>query len=694
MIKVFNFLILLFITLYSFAGNKVIAISYFDNTTSNSKYNSLSKGIADMLITDLSKVSDIDIVEREKLEELLKEIKLGKSSYFDQSTAQKLGKGLGAASILTGAFYVLDNTIRIDARLINVETGKIIAADEVTGSTKDFFSLHKQLVNLLVKSLSIKYNSKTESVVDYNNKIELTAVVNYSNAISYEDNGLESSATEVLESTIKQYPEFLFAQTKLDKIRAFIAEKENEREILLAEELKNLMSNFDIESETLFTETMSIWTNMLMKQNYSSVLVFNKKLKKYKEIIDKPITIGSTTTFGEYIDYYDCLSLYSLKKHDLTIKKSKEFLTKYPKSNYFPSVKNNLTTLVKELENIEKGKKIINELLEFSEISEYVDFFDNLYFKRKFITGKVYEKLKKDYTQKIINGNINYLKILVEDNEYDDIVAFFEIAEHNNDRDLMVTIKDFSYKITKGTDEEEEPYDLEEKIEKFDNNKEEYKSKKEKSQAALISGDINKISHEISFMFSNIDKKDVDFIVDFNTKYLNQEDTRDTWKVYSTRVRAYRNIIRALERSGDFVKMKTLIDQFNNDEFLLQNKEKDFSSYKRDFEKNLKEGIKDDEDFKKEILGFDINEELLKRKVNIYTENYQYFDEISTRKELIEKYELNNQEKENHHLLLFFAYMKVGLFNEMQKCGNEYLKLYSESENIDTIKSFLKNSPR
>ena len=88
---------------------KTIAISYFDNSSGDAKYNALSKGIADMLITDLSKIKGVTIVEREKLEKLIQEIKLGQSKYFDPTTAQKLGKGLGAQNILTGSFYILDH---------------------------------------------------------------------------------------------------------------------------------------------------------------------------------------------------------------------------------------------------------------------------------------------------------------------------------------------------------------------------------------------------------------------------------------------------------------------------------------------------------------------------------------------------------------------------------------------------------
>ena len=130
--KFFSLLVLLFATCSSLlAETKTIAISYFDNTSGLEQYNPLSKGLADMLITDLSNVKSIQIVEREKLESLLKEIDLGEGKFIDPNTAQKLGKGLGADYILTGAFLSIDPMMRIDARIMEVATGKIIGAEEM-----------------------------------------------------------------------------------------------------------------------------------------------------------------------------------------------------------------------------------------------------------------------------------------------------------------------------------------------------------------------------------------------------------------------------------------------------------------------------------------------------------------------------------------------------------------------------------
>lgn len=693
LIILFLFLVTTFSSLY---GNKVIAISYFDNTTANSKYNSLSKGIADMLITDLSKVRDIDIVEREKLEKLIKEIKLGQSKYFDQSTAQKLGKGLGAASILTGAFYVLDGVIRIDARLINVESGKVMAADEVTGKTSDFFSLHKQLVNLLIQSFKIKYNYKTESLIDYDNKIELKAVVNYSDAISYEDNGLDESASEVLETTLQEYPDFLFAKTKLDKIRAFIAEKEKERELLLLQELNTLLSNIDPNSESFTKDIMSIWSNMLTSYNYSSMLAFNKQLKKNNIPLNKPAYEGSDITLGEFMGFYDCLALFTLKRNKELIEPAKAFLSNYPKSTYFNTVKMNLNNALKELEKIEEGKKNIKPILEYKEMEEYLKFLNKLgyYVNKRFIQKKMYEKFKKLYVQKIIKADKAVFRLFDAYDRFDDVTEFFEIAEENLDRELMIQIKDLAIEICADTDYEDDAYQLEEDIDDFDEEREKHAEKKAKAIEDLNSGELERVAKTVQWFWLMRDKKEEQMIINGSLKYLKMKDNRDDWKVYNTRMRAYENIVEAYNRLGDFDNMKKTIENFKTDEYLLKNKDREFDSQNREFKEYLRKGPKEYAKFEKSILNHDIRSNVLIGQANVYRDNYQYIDEIACRKEVLDKYELDKQTSEYQHYFLFLAYGNAGLFEKRAEYAKNFIQLYPKSSYVESIKKVLTISPK
>ena len=78
------------------APKKSVAVLYFDNYTGKPDYDPLGKGIASMMISDLSSVPEIQLVERDRMQDLIKEIDAQHTKYFDSTTAVKVGRMVGA----------------------------------------------------------------------------------------------------------------------------------------------------------------------------------------------------------------------------------------------------------------------------------------------------------------------------------------------------------------------------------------------------------------------------------------------------------------------------------------------------------------------------------------------------------------------------------------------------------------------
>ncbi len=121
----------------------IIAILPFTN---NSKLLDEYKGAADKiplrLISELYPYKRFRIIERFRLNDLLKEISLGQTGLIETSRAVSVGKQLGAEMILLGVVtsanvekekmtvgvaYIdsVEITVALDARLINVATGEV-----------------------------------------------------------------------------------------------------------------------------------------------------------------------------------------------------------------------------------------------------------------------------------------------------------------------------------------------------------------------------------------------------------------------------------------------------------------------------------------------------------------------------------------------------------------------------------------
>ncbi|MGB5157998.1 FlgO family outer membrane protein [Desulfobacterium sp. N47] len=91
--------------------------------------------VAEWFTTALVKSGRFEVIERGLLKKLLDEQKLSMSGVVDASTATKIGKFLGAQTIISGSVMKLQNIIEINARIIDVQTASIIAAENVKSTT-------------------------------------------------------------------------------------------------------------------------------------------------------------------------------------------------------------------------------------------------------------------------------------------------------------------------------------------------------------------------------------------------------------------------------------------------------------------------------------------------------------------------------------------------------------------------------
>src|SRR5687768_14231382 len=96
----------LFIPALAEAADKpTVAVLYFDYQGKNEELALLKKGLAQMLISDLSASDAYVVVERDRLEDVLAELKLGQSKAVDAKTAAKIGKLLGARFLIMGGYF-------------------------------------------------------------------------------------------------------------------------------------------------------------------------------------------------------------------------------------------------------------------------------------------------------------------------------------------------------------------------------------------------------------------------------------------------------------------------------------------------------------------------------------------------------------------------------------------------------------
>ena len=83
-----------------------IAVQAFVNRGGNEAYRAMAKGLAAMIIADLSKVPGLKVLEREKVQLLVNEAKLGDSGLADTASAVRSGRLMRAEKVVVGNFEV------------------------------------------------------------------------------------------------------------------------------------------------------------------------------------------------------------------------------------------------------------------------------------------------------------------------------------------------------------------------------------------------------------------------------------------------------------------------------------------------------------------------------------------------------------------------------------------------------------
>lgn len=112
-----------------------IAVLEFQLQGDNYETTDMGKIVSEWLITALVKDGRFDVVERRLLEKILAEQKLALTGMIDATSAAKLGRVLGVKIIISGSVIKFQNILEVNARIIDVESASIIAAESVKSST-------------------------------------------------------------------------------------------------------------------------------------------------------------------------------------------------------------------------------------------------------------------------------------------------------------------------------------------------------------------------------------------------------------------------------------------------------------------------------------------------------------------------------------------------------------------------------
>ena len=121
-----------------------------------------NRAVAAMIMVDLAKVPALTLLERDKVELLAQELKLGASALVDPATAARPGRLLGAGTVVAGGVYNEpgpsgpgSGRYRLNTAISDVARSRLVGQNEVEGKQADFFVLQKRIVHAILDTLDV-----------------------------------------------------------------------------------------------------------------------------------------------------------------------------------------------------------------------------------------------------------------------------------------------------------------------------------------------------------------------------------------------------------------------------------------------------------------------------------------------------------------------------------------------------------
>ncbi len=184
----------------------------------------LSKGIAELLLTELSQNPGIRVVERENILKLIAEQNLATDGRVDDATAARVGKLLGAKHMVTGSFITdRSGKMVLTLKSVDTETGRIEWTHRGDGKTEEFLDLVTRVgaaanAGLKLPAIPAAVRQTGEVRAEQQRRVPFQAVMLYSRAISAQDSGNRTQAIELFNQAITAFPNFADAKAAKAKL--------------------------------------------------------------------------------------------------------------------------------------------------------------------------------------------------------------------------------------------------------------------------------------------------------------------------------------------------------------------------------------------------------------------------------------------------------------------------------------------
>jgi TolB-like protein len=200
----------------------VIAVLPFEDRGSYGQdkevFRALELGIPAALADALSKHPGVRVADRGRVGRALKAQNLGPDALIDAATAARIGGEAGARYAITGNFADFYGKFRIDARVVDVGSGRILkVVSNNDPALQDRAQLSRIIQTLAEKVLATA--SLTPAGGSQSDLVPTEALTQYSLGLLYENEGDKTRAGEHYQRALTGFPSYTEAREGMQRLR-------------------------------------------------------------------------------------------------------------------------------------------------------------------------------------------------------------------------------------------------------------------------------------------------------------------------------------------------------------------------------------------------------------------------------------------------------------------------------------------
>jgi tetratricopeptide (TPR) repeat protein len=189
-----------------------VAVLYFQNL-SKSSWSPLQKGLAQLIIDDLSCIEPLKVAGREKVQRTLEAMGWTAQQMAQDSRSVQVGKLLGARTLVKGSFKILPNQrIELSYGSAFVSESRTPEYVKLTGGLQELIPLEKRMVHRLLADMGITLNAEQERLISSSGTRDFRAFFYTCAGLNDMDSGKFESAQGNFKRALAIDPDFFLAQ--------------------------------------------------------------------------------------------------------------------------------------------------------------------------------------------------------------------------------------------------------------------------------------------------------------------------------------------------------------------------------------------------------------------------------------------------------------------------------------------------